>query len=126
MIMLHKMLWMGAIAGAMLVVGCSEPSMQRVEITLENKPPLAVTVSGAGITIPAGIAIAVVVTPVVEGKQTTDSVTVACGGACDAIDGTEPNEMFILGVKPGTDSLFISSTDHGSIRVPITVTEQVF
>ncbi|MBI5538228.1 MAG: hypothetical protein HY898_36235 [Deltaproteobacteria bacterium] len=110
----------------LLTIGCdSEPGLERVDLVAENKPPLSVTVAGAGVTLPVGIGVAVVVKPIIEGKEVEDTMELACQtDSCTAQKGTGSNEYFIVGIKAGKGTLYAATVSRGAVQVPITVTEQ--
>jgi hypothetical protein len=108
-----------------LTAGCDSKTLESVDIVAENNPPLAVSVSGTAITIPEGIAVAVVVTPHVDGKVVDDEVEVQCFGVgCTAVKGRDKNEFFIIGYTAGAGTLTVTDSKASSLNVPVTCTVQ--
>jgi hypothetical protein len=129
-------------ASALAATGCtSTDSFNKVDLKLENDPPLStmVMVSGSSITIPEGIGIAVTVTPYANGSV-DDSLPVEVTGGTGSGLAIEPgaagdNELFITGLAPGSYTMTLglppSTQDKagnnidGVVSVPVTVTAQM-
>jgi hypothetical protein len=123
---MRRFIQMGAgVALAVAVVGCEKdkPQIEKVDITAENKPPLAVTVAGAGLTMPVGIGVAVVVQPYIEGKASEVGVDLT-GSNVVVKPGRDKNEFFVVASTVGTGRLTVKTAENGSLDVPTTVTEQ--
>ena len=110
------------------VAACSTPTLTSVDLKAENNPPLMVTVTGTGITIPAGIGVAFVATLHLDNKTTDDTADVSVQGtACDVSDGIDKNEFFLVCNEAGSATLVVTDgadPDKGEVRVPITATLQ--
>jgi hypothetical protein len=113
---------------ALPLASCSSSSISSVDLAAENQPPIGATVSGKGISVPAGIGVAFVVTVYVDGKKTDDPPYLPPEQGCVAQLGTGKNEVFMVCDTPGQATLLIQDGDHiddyGQVEVPVTVTAQ--
>ena len=108
-----------------LLAGCT-PDLTSVQLTQITTPPLEVTVSPAGISLPDGIAVAVDVMGINDEGDEEDNLSVsAASGSVGSVE-TETTDRFVLyGISPGTDTLTFTATSvDGSVDVPVTVTAQ--
>jgi hypothetical protein len=101
-----------------------DKTLESVDIAAENKPPLEVSVAGTGVTLPAGIGVAMLMTPHVDGEVAKGQLTVYCTENCAVEEGREVNEFFVVGLKPGSGKLSVGYTGAGWIDVPVTCTAQ--
>jgi hypothetical protein len=128
------------VAAAVVATGCtSTDSFDKVDLKLENNPPLPAMVSGSSITVPEGIGIAVSVTPYANGNVDDSldvEVTGGTGSGLAIVPGAGGvNELFITGLAPGSYTVTLglppSTTDKagnhidGTVNVSVTVTAQM-
>jgi hypothetical protein len=112
------------LCASLVALSCKTPTLTKVDLAAENKPPLAVTLNGSGITVPAGIGIAFVVTPYVDDKKSDDTVSIGFATDCVVDPGINKNEFFCTCGTPGMAKIEFSDSDRGSVFVPVMVTAQ--
>lgn len=111
-------------------LACSSPpppALNRVDVRAENQPPIATSVTPAGITIAEGIGVAITIQPYVDDKQVADAVEVANTSSCTLLPGHLVNEYFLIGGAPGSGALTIRDANHGTggvVQIPVTVVAQ--
>ena len=115
-------LGLGAVLGAL---GCN-PTLDSVTIAEVTTPPMTVTVSGTGIQIPEGIAVAVdIVGKNSDGDDVHDMSLMLEGDSLGA-DSVDNQDRYILhGDTVGTGQLqFTAVSNEGTVSVPYTVVAQ--
>ena len=137
----NRLLALALCVAAVASTGCSSTdSFSKVDLKIENAPPLPATVKGESVTLPEGIGIAVSVTPYANGSV-DDTLAVEINSVSSAtVFDMEPgaggvNEFFLTGLMPGSGSVTLglppSATDKagnqidGTRTVQITVTPQM-
>jgi hypothetical protein len=113
-----------------LAMGCA-PEFERLDFTMRTFAPAGVTVSVAyeGITIPAGIAVGVVVTPIDDSGDTMDEdvevLLLSNNPGVIGIDRALENRSFVIyGAGAGSASILVDADGESQGKIPATVVLQ--
>lgn len=113
------------IALGILLAGCS-PELTSVQFTQLTNPPLEVTLSAEGITVPDGIAVAADLVGISEEGDEEDNLSISpASGPLGWVETGTTDRFVFYGTSPGTGTLTFTATGtDGSVEIPVTVTAQ--
>jgi hypothetical protein len=111
-----------------LTMGCG-PSFERLDFTFRTIPPAGVTVAHEGITIPAGVAVGLIVTPMDDsGDEMDEETRIVLESANPGIIGIDPaleERSFVLyGVGAGASGITVDIDGDYQGKIPATVVLQ--
>lgn len=123
--MTHHRSLLPLLFGGLLLAGC-KPELTSVQFTQITNPPLEVTISPEGISVPEGIAVAVDMVGINDEGDEEDNLAISPEYGPLSWDKTDTTDRFVFyGTSPGTGTLTFTATNvDGSVAVPVTVTEQ--
>lgn len=109
-------------------LGCSD-SYGFLDMTPRTTPPISVSVSNEGITVPVGVAVAIAVSPYDDDGQPMDKeVKVNLVSGDDRVLGVdsalEERSFVIYGAGPGTTAIFVEIDGVRADLIPGTSTLQ--
>jgi hypothetical protein len=127
------------VVGAVTAVGCTTTDhFEKVDIAIENNPPIAATAGGSAIVLTEGIGIALAVTPYARGRADSSlavQVDAASANVSIVQGAGGVNELFITGLAPGSGTITLgvppSATDDagngvvGTVAVHVVVMPQM-